>query len=148
MRVALPAQAMHHGAERGPPAPTAGALSADLLPRLSHELRSPLASILGLTKVMLIRLGAGTADAATQVRQLQLLQASAARSLATIDQVVELAAAESGQARPEPQLVDCRDIVTAVAGQLGTAAAERGLRLCVDVPDRPVMISTAVCCAS
>jgi signal transduction histidine kinase len=142
MRVALPAQAMHHGAERGPPAPTAGALSADLLPRLSHELRSPLASILGLTKVMLIRLGAGTADAATQVRQLQLLQASAARSLATIDQVVELAAVESGQARPEPQLVDCRDIVTAVAGQLGTAAAERGLRLCVDVPDRPVMIST------
>jgi signal transduction histidine kinase len=122
--------------------PAAGAFSTDLLAKLSHELRSPLASIVGLTRVMLMRLSAGTAEAATQVRQLQLLQASAAMSLATIERVVDLARIESGLACPLPQLVDCRGVVTAVAEKLGMAAAARGLRLCIDVPERPVLVST------
>ena len=140
--LALPAQVMHQGAQPGLPGPTAGALSASLLSKLSHELRSPLASIVGLTKVMLMRLAAGTADAATQARQLQLLQASAASSLATIERVVDLARIESGLTCPLPRLVDCRGIVTDVAAQLRTAAAERGPCLSVDVPDRPVLVST------
>jgi signal transduction histidine kinase len=126
----------------GLPGPAAGSFGAEVLSKLGHELRSPLAAIIGLTKVMLMRLSAGTADAATQARQLKLLQASAAASLATIERVVDLARIESGLACPLPRLVDCRGIVTDVAAQLRTAAAERGLRLCVDVPDRPVMVST------
>jgi len=50
----------------GLPGPAAGSFGAEVLSKLGHELRSPLAAIIGLTKVMLMRLSAGTADAATQ----------------------------------------------------------------------------------
>ena len=149
--LAQPAQVMHQGDQPGLPelpglpglpGPAAGWFGAEVLSKLGHELRSPLAAIIGLTKVMLMRLAAGTADAATQARQLQLLQASAAASLATIERVVDLARIESGLACPLARLVDGRDIVTSVATHLQAAATERGLRLHTDVPDRPVLVST------
>jgi signal transduction histidine kinase len=130
------------GAGPGPPAAPADAFGAEVLSKLGHELRSPLAAIIGLTRILLMRLAAGQADAATQVRQLEMVQASAARSLATIEQVVDLARIGSGRVCASPQLVDCRDVVAEVAAELRAAAAERGLRLCVNVPQGPVVITT------
>ena len=120
--------------------PDADGFGADVLSKLSHELRSPLAAIIGLTRVLLIRINAGQADRATQVRQLGMIQASAARSLSTIEQVVQLARMQSGRVRPALQFADCRDVVTSVAAMLQGAAADRGLRLLTDVPEHPVMI--------
>ena len=137
-----PAQAALTGAGPGPPAPSADAFGAEVLSKLGHELRSPLAAIIGLTRILLMRLAGGQADAATQVRQLEMVQASAARSLATIEQVVDLARIESGRVCASPQLVDCRGVVAEVAAELRAAGAERGLRLCVDVPQGPVVITT------
>ena len=91
---------------------------------------------------MLVRLAAGQADAATQVRQLEMVQASAARSLATIEQVVDLVRMESGRVRASPQLVDCRGVVAEVTAELRAVGAERGLRLRADVPPGPVVITT------
>ena len=57
--LALPAQVMHQGAQPGLPGlpgPAAGWFGAEVLSKLGHELRSPLAAIIGLTKVMLMRL--------------------------------------------------------------------------------------------
>jgi signal transduction histidine kinase len=130
------------GAGPGPPAAPADAFGAEVLSKLGHELRSPLAAIIGLTRILLMRLAAGQADAATQVRQLEMVQASAARSLATIEQVVDLARIESGRVCASPQLVDCRGVVAEVAAELRAAGTERGLRLCVDVPHGPVVITT------
>ncbi len=124
------------------PARTADAFGAQVWSKLSHELRSPLAGIIGLTRILLLRLDAGQADAATQVRQLELVQASAARSLATIEQVVDLARLGSGQIVPVPALVDCAGVIAEVAAKLQDSAAERGLRLRVDVPPHPVMVSS------
>jgi two-component sensor histidine kinase len=137
-----PAQAPRTGAGPGPPAPSANAFGAEVLSKLGHELRSPLAAIIGLTRILLMRLAAGQADAATQVRQLEMVQASAARSLATIEQVVDLARIESGQVSASPQLTDCRGVVAEVAAELRAPSAERGLRLRVDVPQGPVVITT------
>jgi anti-sigma regulatory factor (Ser/Thr protein kinase) len=137
-----PAQAALTGAGPEPPAPPADAFGAEVLSKLGHELRSPLAAIIGLTRILLMRLAAGQADAATQVRQLEMVQASAARSLATIEQVVDLARIESGRVCASPQLVDCRGVVAEVAAELRAAGAERGLRLCADVPQGPVAITT------
>jgi signal transduction histidine kinase len=130
------------GAGPLPPVPTADAFGAEVLSKLSHELRSPLAAIIGLTRILLMRLAAGQADPATQVRQLEMVQASAARSLATIEQVVDLARIESGRICASPQVVDCRDLVAEVAAELRAAGAERGPRLCVDVPQCPVVITS------
>jgi signal transduction histidine kinase len=122
------------------PAPDTGGFGADVLSKLGHELRSPLASIIGMTRVLLMTINAGRADSATQVRQLGMIQTSAARSLSTIERVVELARMQSGRVRPALQLADCRDVVASVAATLQTAAADRGLRLCTDVPGHPVML--------
>jgi signal transduction histidine kinase len=125
----------------GPPVTAGSPFGAGALSKLGHELRSPLTSIIGLTRVMLMRLNAGTVDTVTQVRQLEMVQAAAARSLVTIERVVDLAKIESGGVRPVPQLVDCGAIVADVAAELRAAAGERGLRLCIEVPDRPVVVS-------
>jgi signal transduction histidine kinase len=128
--------------EQSPAAPAADAFGAEVLSKLGHELRSPLAAIIGLTRILLLRLAAGQADAATQVRQLDMIQASAARSLATIEQVVDLARIESGRVGASPALMDCRGVLAEVAAELRAGGAERGLRLCVDVPQDPVVIIT------
>ena len=119
-----------------------GAFEAQVLSKLGHELRSPLAAVIGLTRISLMRLAAGQADVATQVRQLEMIQASAATSLATIEQVVELARIESGRVCASSQLLDCRDLIADAAAELQEAATERGLRLCADVPRYPVVIAT------
>jgi signal transduction histidine kinase len=140
---AAPVQAAHPEARAFPaasPAPDTDGFGADVLSKLGHELRSPLAAIIGLTRVLLIRINAGQADRATQVRQLEMIQASAVRSLSTIEQVVQLARMHSGRVRPALQFADCRDVVTRVAATLQSAAAGRGLRLSTDVPGHPVMI--------
>ena len=122
-----------------PSAPDTG-FGADVLSNLGHELRSPLASIIGLTRVLLMKINAGQADISTQVRQLSMIQASAARSLSTIERVVDLARMESGRVRPALQVIDCRDVVIGVAATLQTAAADRRLHLSADVPGHPMMI--------
>jgi signal transduction histidine kinase len=51
-----------------------------------------------------------------------------------------MARMQSGRVRLALQFADCRDVVTSVAAALQGAAADRGLRLCTDVPGHPVMI--------
>jgi signal transduction histidine kinase len=123
-----------------PPAP--GAFDAEVLSKLGHELRSPLAGIIGLARVLLMRISAGTADVQTQIRQLEMIQASAAASLSTIERLVDLAKIDSGRVRPSLSRADCRDIITGVAAALQAASARRGLALRTDLPGHPVMITT------
>lgn len=123
-------------------APASGAFSAEVLPKLRHELRSPLVGIIGLTRVLLMQLDAAPPDAARQARQLKMIQASAARSLATIEQVVDLARIDAGKVQPAFGLIDGRDVVADVAAGLRDAAAERGHCLRTEVPDQPVMVTS------
>jgi signal transduction histidine kinase len=130
----------------GQPPATPGAapdaLGVSVLSKLGHELRSPVTGIIGLTKVMLMRLEAGTVDPATQARQLGMIQSSAARALATIEKVTDVAKIDSGRLSAAPQAMDGREVVAEVASKLGDAAAGRGLPLRADVPDRPVMVTS------
>jgi signal transduction histidine kinase len=129
----------------GQPSVTPGttpALGTSVFSKLAHELRSPLSGIIGLTKVLLMRLEAGTADPATQARQLGMIQTSAAQALATIEKVTDVAKIESGRVTAARQTVDGRDIVTEAASKLGEAASGRGLRLRTDLPDHPVTVTS------
>jgi signal transduction histidine kinase len=126
----------------GTVAPTSGAFSAEVLPKLRHELRSPLVGIIGLTRILLMQLNAGPPDAARQARQLEMIQTSAVRSLATIEQVADLARIDAGKIQPAFDLVDCRGVVADVAAGLQDAAAERELCLRAEIPDQPVMVTS------
>lgn len=117
-----------------------GLPGAALLSKLGHELRSPLAGILGLSRIMLVKLSAGPADAAQQTRQLDLVHASAERMLRTVERVVEAARIDGLAAGRAPEPGDCRARIAEVAERARPAADARGRQLVLDLPDEPVMI--------
>jgi hypothetical protein len=68
------------------PAHPAGSIPAGpMLSRLGHELRSPLNGIMGLTRIMLMKLAAGPVEPAEQIRPLEVVQVSAGQLLTTVD---------------------------------------------------------------
>jgi signal transduction histidine kinase len=115
----------------GPPA------LADLLPRLGHQLREPVGCIIGLARVMQSKIARGITDPADQANQLAMLENSAAALLATVERIVEVANVARGT-EPPGQVVDCREIVAAVAAQFDPEAAARGHRVLAEVPGAPV----------
>lgn len=113
---------------------------APLLSRLGHELRSPLTGILGLSRIMLVKLAAGAAEPGQQINQLELLRASAEQMLRTIDRVVEVARLDL-PAGPAPEPSDCRARIAEVVAQARPGAEARGRQLLLDLPDEPVLIA-------
>ncbi|MEU8662232.1 sensor histidine kinase [Actinoplanes philippinensis] len=106
------------------------------LSRLGHELRGPLAGIIGLTKIMGRKLADGATDAAQQARQLDMINNSAAELLATVERIVTLARTADAGRRLEP--VDCRAVCEQAVTATAAAADQhhRGVRL--QLPPSPV----------
>lgn len=124
-----------------PRAPMTGAEAfADLLPRAGHELRSPLTAIVGLAKMMMVALKAGAADPDRQLWQLEMLQASAQRSLATVERVIEVAKLEAGRFACCHRAVDCLGIVDRVTAALRSTADRHGVVLRTEQPEYPITV--------
>jgi signal transduction histidine kinase len=101
------------------------------LANVSHELRAPVTAIIGLTRLLLDRRSEPLTE--EQTHQLQLVQTSAADLLARVNDLLDLAKAESGQIEPQWAEVD----LPAVFGQLrGTLRpmAKPGVDLVVEEP--------------
>jgi signal transduction histidine kinase len=109
-----------------------------LLSKLGHELRSPLTGIVGLTRIMLVKLADGSITTAQQIYQLELVRTSAIQMLETIDRVAAIATLQVGNSTPDDAF-DCRATITAVVTQLAPSADAHARRLIVEVPDEPVM---------
>src|SRR5690348_7065682 len=71
-----------------PAAPLPG---AEVLSRLGHELRSPLNGIIGLSRIMQMKLARSQPDVEELLRQLEMVTASAQQALVTIDRVAQVA---------------------------------------------------------
>jgi signal transduction histidine kinase len=110
-----------------------------LLSRLGHELRSPLAAVMGLARLMVVKLADGPVDTAQQIRQLELVRTSTAEMLDTVDRVVAIARLDTAPDRPE-ETFDCREAVTTVMARAEPTAAAHGRRLVLDLPDEPVVV--------
>ncbi|WP_433089642.1 ATP-binding protein [Dactylosporangium sp. CA-052675] len=108
------------------------------LANVSHELRAPVTAIIGLTRLLLDpRSEPLTAE---QTHQLELVQGSAADLLARVNDLLDLAKAESGRIEPSWGPID----LAAVFGQLrGTLRplARQEVRLDVDEPPAAGLIS-------
>lgn len=131
---------MTGSADESAPGPPLPELPGALLSKLGHELRSPLNGVIGLTRIMLRRLAAGTPDPDAETRHLTLVLASAAQMLRTVDQVVGLARLQSGATACVPAVFDCRETVAEAVLQQQPTAAARGLHLLAEVPDTPVLL--------
>jgi signal transduction histidine kinase len=109
----------------------------DLVANVSHELKTPLTSIQGYSQALLD----GTArDPAAQEKAAVIIHEEAGRMRRLVDELLELARLESGQARLAREQVDMADLVRDCAARFSTVADKAGSTLEVHVPPTlPVM---------
>ncbi|MBL8115060.1 MAG: hypothetical protein JNK60_19410 [Acidobacteria bacterium] len=111
---------------------TASRSKDEFLTNVSHELRTPLNSIIGLTQ--LVRDGHADTEEESHVFLDQVLHSS--RHLLTlINDVLDLAKLEAGKVELQPETLDAQDVVEDVRKIVESLAAQKGLRLDVQVPD-------------
>ncbi|MEU6478102.1 ATP-binding protein [Streptomyces sp. NPDC047017] len=95
---------------------------------VSHELRSPVNSVIALSRLLLDT----GADPLTdeQRQQVALVQASGSTLLALVDELLDVAKAESGRLEPHPADTDLRALLHQLRGTLqGTARPGVALRI-------------------
>jgi signal transduction histidine kinase len=126
--------AQRRAEDRVAPAPLPG---IEVLSRLGHDLRSPLDGIIGLARIMLLRLATGPADPDQQKRQLELMQTSAQHMLRTVERIVEVARVDTAATMPATPLADCRELVAEVVTRVQPTTGD-GPRLIADIPADPV----------
>ncbi len=106
------------------------------LANASHELRSPVNSILGLVRLMLDP----ESDALTeeQRKQLALIMTSSSELLKLVNDLLDLAKAEAGKLQPEVSPVHLDELFGELRGSL-RPLARVGVTLVVDPPQTPVL---------
>ncbi|MFP4227963.1 MAG: PAS domain-containing protein [Salinivenus sp.] len=109
----------------------ASQLKSAFLANMSHDVRTPLSSILNLTELL-----AREAPEACQHR-IELIERSSYRLLDTIDSVLDLAKLETGAVEPDWEPVDLVDELLGTAEIFQPQADENGLSLRTDV-QRPL----------
>ncbi|WP_182902957.1 ATP-binding protein [Microbispora sp. H10830] len=100
---------------------------------VSHELRLPLTSIIGLVRLLL---GSGAEPLTEeQQHQITLVGTSAETLLALVGELLDLAKAESGRLDPHPSMVDVVALAEGLRMTLQPAGRADGVTLSVDVSD-------------
>ncbi|MEU1466119.1 ATP-binding protein [Streptomyces sp. NPDC005727] len=97
---------------------------------VSHELRSPVNSVIALTRLLLDP----AADSLTpeQRQQVALVQSSGSTLLALVDELLDVAKAESGRLEPHPVDTDLRSVLHQLRGTLQSTAHPT---VSLDIPD-------------
>ena len=109
----------------------------DFLATVSHELRTPLTAILGFTEV--IASGMDGPVTPSQAADLATIQASSRHLLELVDDLIDIAAIESGRIELLREPVDVGLIVREAAEDTRPLAAEKGISLVVDAPPEPIV---------
>lgn len=104
------------------------------LASVSHELRSPVNSILGLARLLLER--GGDEVTPEQEKQLNLISASSSELLRLVNDLLDLAKAESGRLQPEIVPVDLAGVLAELRGSLRPFVRPE-VELVFDIDDAP-----------
>jgi signal transduction histidine kinase len=108
----------------------------EFLAMLSHELRSPLASLHYAVRV----LGKQTGEASTQQRMQALIERQLGRMTGLIDELREVSRITNGRVRLQRERIDLRVIVSNAIETLEPDINERKHRLATELPDAPVWL--------
>ncbi|MET8906277.1 sensor histidine kinase [Micromonospora sp. NPDC004551] len=108
------------------------------LANVSHELRAPVTAIIGLARL----LADSASDPLTseQARQVGLIRSSAADLLGLVNELLDLAKAESGRLEPNWAEVDLRGLFGQLRGTLRALATRPGVDLVVEEPPAPATV--------
>jgi GAF domain-containing protein/anti-sigma regulatory factor (Ser/Thr protein kinase) len=110
---------------------------SQFLANMSHELRTPLNAILGYTELIVDQVYGQVPEKINEV--LDRVQKSGRHLLGLINDVLDLSKIEAGQLVLTLSDYSFSDVVQSVVSSVGSLAAEKQLRLTVDLaPDLPV----------
>jgi CheY-like chemotaxis protein len=115
-------------------------LSRDLLLlRMSHDLRGPLGSLVTLCQ-LLVEGDAGPLSM-KQRQYVDVIRRSGQSVLSLVDDILDLAALESGRADPEVAPADLAAMVRALAEAYDPLGRERGIPIQIALPHEPLAVS-------
>ena len=108
------------------------------LANVSHELRAPVTAIIGLARL----LADSASDPLTteQARQVGLIRSSASDLLGLVNELLDLAKAESGRIEPNWAEVDLRGLFGQLRGTVRALATRPEVELVVDEPPTPATV--------
>jgi len=112
---------------------------------VSHELRTPLNSIIGLTRLLAEPAPGGTALDPERLYQVELIRNSGGTLLALVNDLLDVAKAESGQLHMDPAQVDLPALFGRLRGLARPMAEGKPVEVIVgadDDPDTPATILT------
>src|SRR5512147_609104 len=104
---------------------------ADFVANATHELRSPLAALIGFIETLR---GPASDDAAARERFLGIMQAEAQRMARLIEDLMSLSRVEINEHVAPRDRVDLREVLGAVAETLAVRAGQRQMKIALDVP--------------
>lgn len=104
----------------------------NFLAHMSHELRTPLNAIIGFTGTLLMKLPGPLTE--TQENQLSTIKTSANHLLSLINDILDVAKAESGKMNVKLETLHCNAIIKEVVSALIPSANSKGLKLTSNLP--------------
>ncbi|MEU9824934.1 sensor histidine kinase [Micromonospora chersina] len=117
---------------------TASESKSRFLANVSHELRAPVTAIIGLSR--LLADSASDPLTAEQARQVGLIRSSSADLLGLVNELLDLAKAESGRLEPNWAEVDLRGLFGQLRGTLRALATRPAVELVVEEPPAPATV--------
>lgn len=117
------------------------ALQRDFIAMASHDLRSPLQSIVGYLDLVLADEGM---DAATQREFIQIARNESERLIHLANSVLDLTRLQAGQMPLNPQPVDVRPLIEQIISEVWPLAQRKQIALTTEVvPDLPLAMADA-----
>ena len=109
---------------------------------VSHELRTPLNSIIGLTRLLAEPAPDGTALDAERLYQVELIRNSGSTLLGLVNDLLDVAKAESGQLHVDPAQVDLPALLGGLRGLARPMAEGKPVEVIVSADGVPATILT------
>jgi signal transduction histidine kinase/CheY-like chemotaxis protein len=109
---------------------------------VSHELRTPLNSIIGLTRLLAEPAPDGSGLDSERLYQVELIRNSGGTLLTLVNDLLDVAKAESGQLHTDPAPVDLPALLGRLHGLAGPMAESKPVTVTVSADGAPGMILT------
>ncbi|MFG2087809.1 MULTISPECIES: sensor histidine kinase [unclassified Spirillospora] len=107
---------------------------------ISHELRTPVNSIIGLARLLLDPAAEPLSE--EQRRQISLIDDTAKTLLDMVNELLDMAKAERGHLEPQPSTVNTRALVDQLSALMAPMAERAGPTLTVDTAGAPPVLVT------
>ncbi len=114
-------------------------LKSKFIASMSHELKTPLNSIIGLTGIILQGISGEITE--VQRKELTMVKNSADHLLALISDIIDVSKIEANQIELAIEELDLAELIQGVRGSFKTSVDEKGLKMSLKTPERLIIKS-------